>query len=315
MIKQNVLMFANRSPNSTTNGTVITPHAKDEIMKKTIQELLSEWKQSSRTDKEQIFYPTCELPRNTDEETWQGSQALNLYFDLPFSSVSIGGPIVQFQSAFLKLYKLSQGNTTIQITEDCSNNPNNCEMDGKKYIYSPNGGSLLQDDKQIRVSVYWYTRSVKKHRIKKKLLDSKMMPVVGEEWTEFNIKPAVNAWRENGRNFGLTVEVEDEDRVILNALKYFEQMNCSLDGSVSNSPLSDSRSWKFPVIYLKMIEFQENHSVYQSVKYPLVENSHRVRHHHVTSPQQQSNRPQPSEETPANDSIESIRWGDPSSLK
>uniref|UniRef100_A0A224XLF2 Putative conserved secreted protein n=1 Tax=Panstrongylus lignarius TaxID=156445 RepID=A0A224XLF2_9HEMI len=311
VIKQNVLLFANRDPNSTNNGT-ISPHTSDEMQKK-IQELLPDWKTSSSpTTKIQGFYPSCELPRNTDEEAWQRSQAMNLYFDLPFAPNTKGGPIIQIHSATLKLFKLSQGNTTIQITEDCSHQ-SDCEMENgrKQYIHYPaNGGTLL--DKQIRVSVYWYTRSLKKHRIKKKLLDSQMMPEYGEAWTEFNVKSAINAWRESGRNFGLTVEVEDEDRIILNALKYFEQMNCSVDANVLNNPLLD-RTRLFPIVDLATIEFQESDTVYQSVKYPLRENSHRVRHHHVN--QHQRSAGQNTEEPPANDSIERIRWEDASSKK
>lgn len=49
-----------------------------------------------------------ELPRNTDEEAWQRSQAMNLYFDLPFAPNTKGGPIIQIHSATLKLFKLSQ---------------------------------------------------------------------------------------------------------------------------------------------------------------------------------------------------------------
>ncbi|XP_073979666.1 uncharacterized protein isoform X2 [Rhodnius prolixus] len=312
-IKQNVLIFANRDPNKTSNGTIIPQLPSDEMQKK-IQQLLPDWKTSSSpTTKIQGFYPSCELPRNTDEEAWQRSQAMNLYFDLPFAPNTKGGPIIQIHSATLKLFKLSQGNTTIQITEDCSHQ-SDCEMENgrKQYIHYPaNGDSVL--DKQIRVSVYWYTRSLKKHRIKKKLLDSQMMAEYGEAWTEFNVKSAINAWRDSGRNFGLTVEVEDEDRVLMNALKYFEQMNCSIDANVLNNPLLD-RTRLFPIVDLATIEFQESDSVYQSVKYPLRENSHRVRHHHLNQHQQRSSG-QITEEPPANDSIERIRWEDPSSKK
>lgn len=79
--------------------------------------------------------------------------------------------------------------------------------------------------------------------VKKKLLDSQMMAEYGEAWTEFNVKSAINAWRDSGRNFGLTVEVEDEDRVLMNALKYFEQMNCSIDANVlSKSFFNNNRN-------------------------------------------------------------------------
>lgn len=54
-----------------------------------------------------------------------------------------------------------------------------------------------------------------------------MVSVYGEEWTEWNVRGAVKAWRESNRNFGLAVEVEDEDGNLLPAHKYFSAMNCS----------------------------------------------------------------------------------------
>lgn len=63
--------------------------------------------------------------------------------------------------------------------------------------------------------------------MKRKLLDSRMMSVFGSEWTEWNVRPAVKVWREAGRNFGLVVEVEDEDGGLLPAHQFFNGMNCT----------------------------------------------------------------------------------------
>ncbi|CAG2057524.1 unnamed protein product [Timema podura] len=84
-----------------------------------------------------------------------------------------------------------------------------------------------KDEKQVRVSVYWYTRSLKKNRVKRKLLDSRMVSIYGEEWLEFNVKSAARVWRESGKNFGLSIQVEDEDNQVLPAVKYFSFMDCS----------------------------------------------------------------------------------------
>lgn len=55
-----------------------------------------------------------------------------------------------------------------------------------------------------------------------------MLSLHGEEWTEWNIKPAVLAWKESpNKNFGLSVIVEDEDGTRLPVDKLFSAMNCS----------------------------------------------------------------------------------------
>jgi hypothetical protein len=64
--------------------------------------------------------------------------------------------------------------------------------------------------------------------VKRKLLDSRMLPVYGKGgWIEFNVRPAARQWRLLGKNFGLVVEVENEDGELLKASDYFTAMNCS----------------------------------------------------------------------------------------
>lgn len=58
-----------------------------------------------------------------------------------------------------------------------------------------------------------------------------MISFYGEAWTEWNVKAAVKSWKELGKNFGISVEVEDEDRTILPASKIFMSMNCSKEAS------------------------------------------------------------------------------------
>nr|CAD7571174.1 unnamed protein product [Timema californicum] len=92
-----------------------------------------------------------------------------------------------------------------------------------------------KDEKQVRVSVYWYTRSLKKNRVKRKLLDSRMVSIYGEEWLEFNVKSAARVWRESGKNFGLSIQVEDEDNQVLPAVKYFSFMDCSNEAFIATA--------------------------------------------------------------------------------
>lgn len=62
-----------------------------------------------------------------------------------------------------------------------------------------------------------------------------MMPLYGEKWTEWNIRRAVNAWRKDpSRNYGITIEVEDEYGNLLPANRFFRTMNCTEDAQISN---------------------------------------------------------------------------------
>jgi hypothetical protein len=63
--------------------------------------------------------------------------------------------------------------------------------------------------------------------VRRKLLDTKMIPVTGEEWVELNVRAAARSWRNMSKNLGLVVEVEDEEGKPLPAAKYFSDMNCS----------------------------------------------------------------------------------------
>uniref|UniRef100_A0A1B6IEI8 TGF-beta propeptide domain-containing protein n=1 Tax=Homalodisca liturata TaxID=320908 RepID=A0A1B6IEI8_9HEMI len=181
------------------------------------------------TEKIQSFYPSCDIPRNTDAELWNDKQAMNLLFDLSYPN-TLQGTQVNIVAAKLRLYKLSQGNTT-SSTEICP--PADSEDSPSEDGLAKQRYPVFGEDKMIRVSIYWYTRSLKKHRVKRKLLDSQMLSVNGELWTEWNIRGAVKAWRDNGRNFGLAVEVEDEDGALLPSDKYFAPMNCSQEASTS----------------------------------------------------------------------------------
>ncbi|XP_054266669.1 uncharacterized protein LOC128988915 isoform X2 [Macrosteles quadrilineatus] len=232
------------------------------------------------TEKIQSFYPSCEIPRNTDAELWNDNRIMNLLFDLSYPSPSpMQGTQVNIVAAKLRLYKLSQGNISL-VPESCPPSEQEDSPQDSDLPFPPSRQfPSFAEDKMIRVSVYWYTRSLKKHRVKRKLLDSQMLSVYGEAWTEWNIRGAVKVWRDNGRNFGLAVEVEDEDGTVLPTDKYFAPMNCSQEASTSR-PIpgflvaragflsnSTNHTWGaslpldtllFPMIDLCTIEFPES---------------------------------------------------------
>ncbi|KAE8742801.1 hypothetical protein FOCC_FOCC011659 [Frankliniella occidentalis] len=218
-------------------------------------------------EKVQSHYPSCSLPRNTDETLWSGGSAMHLLFDLP-NHPPPAGTSVNVVQATLRLYKVSQSNATLAAPgplclpsastaatpgdEDAPaadaplEAPLETPLDQLSHQLEEQGGGPLQtllgmataDDRQVRVSVYWYTRSLKKNKNgvvveKRKLLDSRMLPVHGSAWTEWNVRMAVKVWRESGRNFGLVVEVEDEDGTLLDAHQFFNGMNCTQEASTA----------------------------------------------------------------------------------
>lgn len=72
------------------------------------------------------------------------------------------------------------------------------------------------------------TRKLLVLTVKRKLLDSRMLPIYDKGgWIELNVRQAVRQWRSLGKNFGLVVEVENEDGDLLKASEYFTAMNCS----------------------------------------------------------------------------------------
>ncbi|XP_046388748.1 uncharacterized protein LOC124157780 isoform X2 [Ischnura elegans] len=226
------------------------------------------------TEKVQSFYPSCEVPRNTDEEAWHGPNVMNLLFNLSLPAATDGSTIT-IVAAKLRLFKLSQANLTSGATNDgcppssittststqassaADTEPSDAVAAevlpvADEPIVGPPASPLLthnpvpglmhlpasalqQDDHRIRVSVYWYTRALKKHRaVKRKLLDSQMVSISSpKEWVAFDVRFAARVWRELGKNFGLVVEVEDEDGALLPAERYFAAMNCSKEASTT----------------------------------------------------------------------------------
>lgn len=63
---------------------------------------------------------------------------------------------------------------------------------------------------------------------KKRLIDSRTVPINHRGWIEFNVVSAVNHWqRQPTRNFGFQVELEDAFGNRLNPVRYIAKMNCS----------------------------------------------------------------------------------------
>ncbi|KAI5755957.1 hypothetical protein M8J77_020965 [Diaphorina citri] len=236
----------------------------------------------SFTEKVQSFYPTCDLPRNTTSDLWNNNgTVMNLFFNNIQAVLSTSNVL----KAKLRLYKHSRSAENLVVAEEgCTHN-----QDEKK---KGDGETKTVEDRLIRVSIYWYTRPLKKSKDKKKLLDSQMLSIYGEEWTEWNIKPAVKAWKETpSKNFGLSVIVEDEDGVKLPVDKLFAAMNCSNEASTARP---------FPGFFVhpnrENVEFQSGGQVslpwagspaYNTPVFPIIDlcsvsnetDKHKLRHH------------------------------------
>nr|CAD7432001.1 unnamed protein product [Timema monikensis] len=196
------------------------------------------------TEKVQSFYPSCEIPRNTDQDLWSDENSMNLLFDLSYP-IGLEGATVNIMAAKLRLHKLSHGDhtatgetcATLALSDLAQTSTEDFQQGNgqtkSQYMSTLPVTPTYKDEKQVRVSVYWYTRSLKKNRVKRKLLDSRMVSIYGEEWLEFNVKSAARVWRESGKNFGLSIQVEDEDNQVLPAVKYFSFMDCSNEASTA----------------------------------------------------------------------------------
>jgi hypothetical protein len=80
-----------------------------------------------------------QVPRNADAEAWADPFSMNMHFQLNLTS---GEHVL---AAKLRLFKLPQDSFT---------SPNRSTYEEEEE----------EDEKKIRVSVYFYTKSLKKHR-------------------------------------------------------------------------------------------------------------------------------------------------------
>lgn len=190
------------------------------------------------TEKTQSFYPSCDLPKHTNEEVWNTKESMNLMFNfsLPKSSKGI---TVNVNMARLRLYKQFVSCYSLSSNETDDSQPCQPSLFVETLKQSNSNLSttgvvpIIMDERQVRVSIYSYTRSLKRKRVKRKLLDSRMVPYYSEKWTEWNIRNAVKAWHRNPvRNYGISIEVEDEDGNLLPVAKFFRPMNCSGDAQM-----------------------------------------------------------------------------------
>ncbi|EFA05196.1 uncharacterized protein LOC660239 isoform X2 [Tribolium castaneum] len=162
------------------------------------------------TEKIRSYYPSCEVPTNMEQDVWKDENIMNLYFNNFDNSDEKG---LNIATATLRLYRIPTENVTktTQKSPDCDTS------------------STTEDEKLLRVSIYWYTRSVRKKKVKRRLSDSKVIQE-SARWVELSVKPAARAWS-RGRNLGLAILVEDQEGTILKADRLFKGALCMVGAS------------------------------------------------------------------------------------
>lgn len=53
-----------------------------------------------------------------------------------------------------------------------------------------------------------------------------MLAIKDAEWIEFDVHKAAKEWVEHGTNYGLTIEVQNEDDDLIDASKFFANIEC-----------------------------------------------------------------------------------------
>ncbi|CAL8110426.1 unnamed protein product [Orchesella dallaii] len=212
---------------------------------------------------------------------------------------------VNIVSAKLRLYKTVSAVSpdvstllTIEPSEPCNDIEATSDSDEVEPNPFPTRVTISEPspitDKKIRVSVYWYTQPATKNHYKKKLVDAKMLSLRESSWVEFDIKNAVKAWLNDRRpNYGLVVEVENEDQDALDPSKYFRSAPCvksSSETEVTNGAVQEQEnsdksggdmntSSSSPVIEICSLNVPEASTSYEQTKFfPLSMNINSFNH-------------------------------------
>ncbi|XP_014236350.1 uncharacterized protein LOC106658758 isoform X1 [Trichogramma pretiosum] len=190
--------------------------------------------QPSQVQKERLtmFTPTCQIPRNTDAEAWTDPLHMNMYFQLNLTLAE------QVLAAKLRLFKLPQDSSSRSIISTSSSSTYEEEE---------------EDEKKIRVSVYFYTKSLKKHRAKKRLMDSVVVPLSSQgSHLALDVRQGLRFWKpsvqhnhSNGVNHGLVVQVEDQEGRPLKPSLYIQQPSCEASDQ-------DEKAYQFiPALFVR----------------------------------------------------------------
>lgn len=158
---------------------------------------------------EMAFSAVCELPKHTNQSFWDDEYSWNLYFRLPHSK-----PYASVNSAMLRLYMTGTDNSTDSWNR--RGDSDNCKNPAEQMI-------------RVTVSVYWRKKSkdnVSTER-KKRICSSITITRNYRGWIALDTLLAVKLWDKPNRNFGIAVDVQDQDDNPLPAARYFQPTDCS----------------------------------------------------------------------------------------
>ncbi|XP_018027485.1 uncharacterized protein LOC108682759 [Hyalella azteca] len=165
----------------------------------------------------QTFYPSCEVPRNTDEQMWQ--QRFTLFFNISSEISSIRRNNVL--NATLRLYKLR-----IALIEPTT------------FI----------------VKLHVFTKSLKRNRERSRVVASTQLSSDYEGWVFLNVSSFVQRLK-NRNNHGFKISIQNEKNVPWNIPNFFVKMDCKASNE-SLIPLPfevqlDDNTQRYPALNIR----------------------------------------------------------------
>ncbi|XP_053689101.1 protein anachronism [Sabethes cyaneus] len=164
---------------------------------------------------EMAFSAVCDLPKHTNQSFWDDDYTWNLFFRLTHSK-----PYTSVSSAILRLYMNGAGNSTEGWNRRDSDN---CKDPAEQMI-------------RVTASVYWRKKSkdnLSSER-KKRICSSITITRNFRGWITLDTLLAVKLWDKPNRNFGIAIDVQDQDDNTLPAARFFSPTDCS-EASKSNA--------------------------------------------------------------------------------
>ncbi|XP_055631871.1 protein anachronism [Toxorhynchites rutilus septentrionalis] len=164
---------------------------------------------------EMAFSAVCDLPKHTNQSFWEDDYTWNLFFRLPHSK-----PYTSVSTAILRLYMNGAANSTEGWNRRESDN---CKDPSEQMI-------------RVTVSVYWRKKSKDNSSTerKKRICSSITITRNFRGWITLDTLLAVKLWDKPNRNFGIAIDVQDQDDNPLPAARFFQSTDCS-EASKSNA--------------------------------------------------------------------------------
>ncbi|KAL3271075.1 hypothetical protein HHI36_021574 [Cryptolaemus montrouzieri] len=149
------------------------------------------------------FYPSCSIPEAAEQEFRNDDKLMNLFFNYTEDDQTS-----KIATATLRMHRIPLENSSL-----ANPRPKNCTTVSN------------DEEKLLRVSIYWYLKPQRnKRRGKKRLCDSRVISE-NARWVELNVANAIKSWNKE-QNLGLAIQVEDQDGRTLKAEKYFKGPTC-----------------------------------------------------------------------------------------